>query len=528
MSEDLAQKTVSTVEKALGNKQQSTAINDVIHIIQELASKEFSISVTELSELISRDSSITAKVISAANTLGFNPSGTPVAKVTEAIHTIGFEKVRNLSISILLVENAGQSLNEEEQREIAAMSLASGLMAQQLIEQMDSSVSPELAFVCSSLRNYGKLLMTTFLIDDYRTAKDLAKEQDDEDEAFRKVFGLTPLKLGQILLQSTNLPPSITNSLKEVPPSVLEQAVNQEDDEILVIADLSMKVCEATFNEDIPPEKFNGELNKIVGKFSTSLPITLDMVNMSLSHIDTNIGLFSKAIGSVSKGSPLNEKIKCRVTGKPLPITPKKAKKGSSEPPPDRASVQEAKARKREEALDTQFNNALDILNRKRLPGEKVDLKEIYEALTSSIQGSLSLESCTVFIGEGDDKTRYAARYGSGGLIKKIRNQPLVSSKKRDVFGICILKREDILIQDATAGRIKSVIPEWLSLNSDTQSFVLLPIVHNREAFAIVCGTSGSKNSITLDTKTLSHLKSMREGLSKLMASIESGELRTA
>lgn len=516
------------MQKALGDKEQSTAINEVIKIIQELASKAFSISVSELSELITRDSTITAKVISAANTLGFNPSGSTVSTVTEAIHTIGFEKVRNLSISILLVENAGQSLNADEQREIAAMALASGLMAQQLIEQMDSSVDPELAFVCSSLRNYGKLLMSTFLLEDYRLAKSTA-DNDNEDEAFKKVFGLTPLELGQILLKSSNLPPSIMNSLKSVPARVLEKAADNENDEILVIADFCLKVCNTTFNENIPPENFNSELEKVIGKFNKSIPVSLDMVNMSLSHIDTNISMFARAIGHRSGPSPFTEKIKCRVAGKPLPQPPKRPKEEqakSNQTTPTQQSKKPTPPPSKTAAPDAQFNEALDLLTRARKPGEVIYFKEIYEALCQSIQESLSLESCTVFINEIDEKALYSGRYGTGPLIRKIRNRALVSSKKRDVFGICILKQEDILIQDATAGKIKSVIPDWLDLYSETQSFVLLPIVRQKNVFSIILGTSRLKKSIVLDKTTLSNLRKMRAGLTSLMDSIEKGEFK--
>ena len=71
MINKLAKQTISTIERSLDNKQ-STAINEIIQIIQELASKAFSISIPELSQLIGRDTTITERVISAANTLGFN------------------------------------------------------------------------------------------------------------------------------------------------------------------------------------------------------------------------------------------------------------------------------------------------------------------------------------------------------------------------------------------------------------------------------------------------------------------------
>ena len=50
---------------------------------------------------------------------------------------------------------------------------------------------------------------------------------------------------------------------------------------------------------------------------------------------------------------------------------------------------------------------------------------------------------------------RTTARFGYGDLFKAIRNRPLVSERKRDIFGIGINRKEDILIQDVNAGKMR-------------------------------------------------------------------------
>lgn len=85
--------------------------------------------------MIGRDLAITEKIISEA-------------VISEAVHALGFQKIRTLAISILLVDSASQCLNPYEQREIASLSVCSGLMAQYLTQSENSSLDPELAFVC--------------------------------------------------------------------------------------------------------------------------------------------------------------------------------------------------------------------------------------------------------------------------------------------------------------------------------------------------------------------------------------------
>lgn len=532
MPNDLARKTISTIQNALENNSQATAINEVIQIIQELASKAFSISVSELSELISRDSSITEKVISSANTLGFNPSGVQISTITQAIHTIGFEKIRNLSISILLVENAGKNLNSEEQREMASMSVCSGLMAQQLVDQIGSDISPEFAFVCSSLRNYGKLLMTTFLVDDYKEAKSKAQQTRDYDESFKEVFGLTPLKLGQILLQSSNLPKSIMNAMKEIDPEVLELASKTPEDEICLLADFCVQVCEVTFDDSIPPEEFNSALEGVIGKFEKCLPISLEMVNMSLVQIDTNVSVFNRAVGLNDVNSPLSIGVKARIMGRPIPARERPPQKIiPKEKAPEKPSEDDIRKKAEEERNDLTENiykQAMGLILRKREPGETVNLREIYDSVAEMTLSSLDVESVMIFIEEADKKSLFAARHGSGKVFKNIKNRSVVSELNKDVFSICLMKKEDILIQDINAGKIRSVIPDWLTLHSPAKSIALFPLLKGTDLFALIVCTGHKDQSIKLDKNDLRRMKSMRSSLALLKKQIDGGLLISA
>ncbi len=517
MNNDLAEETISRIEQAL-EEEQSTAINEIVQIIQELAAKAFSISVSELSQLIGRDPTITEKVISASNTLGFNPSGMPITTITEAIHTVGFEKIRNLAISILLVENAGHRLNSYEHREMAAISVCSGLMAQNLIQKLPNKIDPELAFVCASLRNYGKLLMTTFLIEQYRDAKSLAMRIGDEKEAFYQIFGLTPLELGQRLLQSTSLPKAIMTSLKPVPKDLMAREAERPEEQILIVSELSMQLCERSFDESVEPDHFNDAIREVLRKFSQSISIELETVNQALVEIDMDLQIFNRAVGMSDMSSPSSQKIRARVSGEHLPARPSDAQITKT---PRAKTFAELSEEEREEHAEEQHEKAIRRISEMTSPGSVVDLNEVYAAIVQAIQIGLDLKSCMVFLQEDFDPSNYSARYGCGLLFNKIKNRPLISTKNKDVFSISIARKEDILIQDINAGKIKSVIPEWISIFSNTNSFIVLPVASGDEVFAIILGTLSTGKSISLSNRDLARLKQLRAHLSELKELIE-------
>lgn len=516
MPNSLARKTISEIEKAL-DEQQTTAISEIIKIIQELASRAFSISIAELSQLIGRDPTITEKVISAANTLGFNPSGIAINTISEAIHTVGFEKIRNLAISLMLAENAGQKLNNYEQREIAALSVCSGMMAQTLANDEQRSIDPELIFVCSSLRNYGKLLMSTFLVEQFREAKSLALGMED-DEAYRQVFGLTPMGLGRYLLQSTTLPKSIMLSLREVPKEVIEKAAQSEDEEVLLLAELSVKICEIAFNEHIGPEAFNGALLDVLQRFQRSMPISLESVNQAILQVEESFSMLNRAIGLSDDASPATLKLRARTNGENLPTPPPDSRIKAVEAP---KAIADMNPKERDVHAESLFEKAVAEITQKLIPGSKVDLREVYETAAKAIMEGLDLENCMVFVREEFDSEKLSARFGFGPLFSKIRNRPLVSAKNGDIFSICLNRKEDILIQDIGAGKIRSVMPTWITDNSSTHSLIILPTLLEKKLIGIILGTVQGTRTIQLNDSDLRRLRVMRMHLATLAKMVQ-------
>ena len=182
---DIAKLSNRTVERLHEAMRASAFVGmpEVIRLIQGLASKAFSITIDELAEIIEQDVAVTARILASANTVGYNPSGMPIYTVSQSIQLIGFERVRNLAISMLLAENSTTSAVTQEQRDAAAFALASGLFAQTIMEQRYGD--SERAFVCASLRCYGRLMLSAYMGDAYREAEDLFDEMG-EDNAFRR------------------------------------------------------------------------------------------------------------------------------------------------------------------------------------------------------------------------------------------------------------------------------------------------------------------------------------------------------
>lgn len=484
---------------------QTGAMPEIVQTVRKLSGQIANVSIQDLSEIIERDPSVTEKVISAANTFGYNPSGIEIGTINEAIQTVGFDRIRNLTLTVMLAQNAGKGLDSEQQREMAALSVCSGLLAQNLISSsVRFSSDPDLAFVSGSLRNYGKLLMSTFFLDEYMEARDRARSGLN-DGAYLEVFGLTPLELGHTLLLSTNLPDLIMASLKSVPKEKLVRCAESEADEILIAAEFCVKVCELAFDDSLGPDAFQQELSAIVQMFSDSIPVDLEMVVAGLDHVDTSMSQINEVIGVKGSQSPANQALRARLDGRAIV---KKTAVASAVKPMGIVKSKE------DESLS--LAGILELLDQDGVTLTDEQLREVYENLNKAIATELDLTGCMTFLKDPEQRKGvcFSARHGTGLLYDRIKNRPLISSNKSDIFSICLNRREDILIQDTGAGKIAKVIPEWIHERGEIKSLIILPASIEKELFAIFIGVKSDGRAIEIEPATHKRLRHFRTRLS--------------
>lgn len=545
-AEDLANRTIQRINNAL-EKRQIAGVPEVIHLIQELSTKAFSITVKELAEIISQDVAVTAKVISAANTVGYNPTGVPVNTVSQSIQVIGFERVRNLAISLLLVQNAEQSMTAQEQREAAAFALSSGLVAQSLMDRQ-GSLDPEQAFVCTSLRNYGRLLMTTFLIDEYREALERA-QQLGEDRAFREVFGLTPLELSYHLLLSSHLPKEILRSLQTLPTTMVHSTVLRPEDELLIMADFAVRLCSLATNAELDPEHFKSEAKALANQFGKHFKIDIDDIQGAMQWAVARMRSFTQTYGIRSLSSNTLQFVSVRADGKEVPLELKSAppiilahrrrKKSDSrqERQPeiptrtynratepltvnapvrsislgiDTAQPEAVKAVDpleilKIDALLAGIESIVDLLGHKPF-----DLRKVHECAVEAVMTGLALTDVLLFDRAGENEP-YQPTSGLGPLYECLRGRlGLIGPDNKDVFGISLSRKEDVLISNGRDGKIVQYIPPWVRLNTTVQSMIILPVHDGETVVGLLCGLRSAAPPLVIGSQILQTLRALR------------------
>ena len=488
-----ADRTVSTITSEL-QKNETASLPQVIEIVQNISSRADEISVQHLADILSRDLTTVAKVLGVAKTLGYNPDGVPITTITQAIHVVGFEKIRNLAITLLLAESATNRDSATEPRDVAAMALTSGTAAELMIELRQTS-DPEAAFVCAALRHYGDLLLSTFMLEDYRAAIELSTKRHNPESAFEHIFGLTPLELGRRVLKGAGLPAQIVQNLAMVEPGSISRSRMTPEDDIRLISWFSAELSAAIAGNVPSLAAFKSNILKISGRFGKILALREEDIDTILQTVHSRIEKFTNAHRVKALDCRAMNNLRAMANGRDPGTT---GSSGSLTP-----------ERQREVFAEAIQNIASAPADRKR------DRKAMLTLAANTIKQGLNLDEWIFFIKDGQIPV-FSARLGEGGLYEAIQAQPVLSTEVRDIFSVCLLRGEDVFIKDTADPKIAVYLPRWLKTAAPHATLVLLPVRDDDGTFAIFCGVRNKTNAVDFNSSVIQQTRQLRSRLAHL------------
>ena len=509
----LANQTVQRAASALKTGRVST-MPEVIKLVHVLLRRDNDVSVMELAELVKRDAGVLAKTLMIANGIGYNPNGIRVESAMEAIQVIGFERVRTLALALMLAEQTNRGRSAEEQREAAAHALCSGFIAQS-VGEAQGTVRGEDAYVCAALRHFGRIVMTSFMTEEYRRAVGLAGTIS-KDEAFREIFGLTPLELGHELLRAEQLPEEILSALRACDPESITASAVTPEQRMLALADFSTQLCELVFSNDLDAATFANRTADLAGRFEHLLPNVAAQIPGTIAHVGVQFSRLKHGLGIRSLPLKCVERLKDRVNKRdprdvrsiqtappfPLPSTPRPLSGVASgpvpspaptgeipvyfaSPPPPKPTVSSSRLASgltQLQSLVSQSGTPADVINRTVIDivGEAFNSPEVILLLRAPQLPTLHIT------------------HGVGQNWRKLQNNAKITPGERTTLGLCLARKENLLIHDAQEASIAPYVPAWLRDAVQLQSYVLLPIVQAEQPVGVMLAGWAIKRKIAI------------------------------
>lgn len=530
--------TLDRARAALQNGK-GAGLPELLKIIETISTNLAEVTIQELAELIEKDAAVLARIVQIANTIVHNPSFTPLSSLTHAIHQIGFSRVRSLTLSIMLIENAG-TRNPPEQREAAAQALCAGLLAQGCAQKY-GYVDPEAAFACAALRNFGTILMPAVSLEHYREAQNRLKDKP-EDIAYRGMFGLTPLELSRRLLAGARLPEEFMRALRDTTPEAMAGTATLPETRLLAMADFGSRIARLALDAGKGSDSFGEATRDLAKRFRRVIPDALDYIPEALEHTDARLSGFLRADGITALPTASLNRIRARVqhvAPDSVTITPAGAEVGpevlvtaaatgtidttmvaalgeaavapiaataseplpeiSAPPPaPEEVAAEEVPEAKVAEAsgapVPVAAAPAPEVPQPSAPPFETAAMPEPpapiardpwLSALTL-VRDSFAAQECWTFALKPGGVSM-PLTHGVGERWHRFQAIAAVRSDERTVFGVCLTRREAVVIHDLHDPKLKPYLPAWMrETDGAPPSFVLVPLLEGERAAGVV------------------------------------------
>ena len=231
----------------------------------------------KLANVILRDFSLTGKLLKLGNSAFYGVRASEITSISQAVVLLGVEKVRMTANSLTFF---GQMKGDSAVlKDSMTKSFLSGLLARHLA-QREKLPAAEEAFICGMCQNLGENLVVFYFPEEYEDIGNLqAAKQLDKYAAARGVLGVSYAELGVAVARTWNLPRSIIDAIRGVPPGRL-RAPENDAERLRDIAVFTNELCDLFLFCD--GDEISERINELLERFKASVSIDEQYCNQLL------------------------------------------------------------------------------------------------------------------------------------------------------------------------------------------------------------------------------------------------------
>jgi serine/threonine protein kinase len=499
------------------------ALSDAVMRIQRVAASD-SESVASLSHEILKDVALTHKLLRLVNSAHYRQVGDGVSTVSRAIALVGFAGIRNMALSLVLLEHMQDKAHASRLREEFLRALMAGTLADSL---SPTPREAEEGFLAALLQNLGRLLAGYYFPEEaQQIAQRLPREPGkvtappaDEERAARQVLGLGYEELALGVTRTWGLPEALQQALRrpatEAPPA---GAALKPADRLRWTA-LAANELTAALLDNASAEAMAAlaqRHGRVLGVPTQQILEALDKGRQRMGELALNLslqfGTHSPARrllpdATVVQARPEADTLANHALQATLPLP--------SHGEPATADLATAAA---PAALDPQHVAAMlasgiqDITN--TMVAENFRLNEVLRMILETIYRALQFRRVVFCLRDAKGQAlqgRIGLGDGAAELAKAfcIDLRP-AAGRTPDLFAAVCLKNVDTLISDASVGAIAQRLPAWYRPPLAAPSFLLLPLQIKSAPMGLIYADKATPGGVAVGEKELALLRTLR------------------
>ena len=491
------------------------SLSSAVTRIQRIAASDTE-SLASLAGEILKDVALTQKLLRMVNTVHFSRSASGgISTVSRAVALVGFAGIRNMALSLVLLEGLQDKAQAERLREEFVRSLLAGQMASELTP---GDTEAEEAYLAALFHNLGHLLAEFYLPNEAAAIRQLSQgaggrpAEMSAEAAARQVLGLGLEALGVGVSKSWGLPDSLRNALRRPVGAAPTRPVPHGAERHRWLAALANDVAMAMQLKD--SEAARQQLRRLAEHHARVLDVSTAEICAAAERARHTVAQLAPAIGLVVRpGTATHRLLTFSSTGAPAP--------GASDPAAWAAAagpgVADAGA---PGALEGSTSDAAEMLAAgiqdvmSTLASDEFQLNAVLRMILETLLRALHLKRVVFCL--RDPRTQHiTGRFGLGDGVDAVLRRFAIAAKPVagtaiDLFSAVCLKAVDTHIADATDASIRQRLPAWYGPELASASFLLLPLAMKGATFGLIYADVDRVGGLALREREMALVRTLR------------------
>jgi eukaryotic-like serine/threonine-protein kinase len=500
--------TLDFLLRRMRHKSDFPALSDSVVRIQRVADSDQE-NLASLANEILKDVALTNKLLRLVNTARFrHAGGGSISTVSRAVALVGFAGIRNMALSLVLLEHMQDKAHASQIRDEFLRSLMAGAVASELCA---SARDGEEVFIGAMFQGLGRLLTEYYFPEEANRVRALRCALDgrpapSETQASIGVLGLSFEALGLGVARSWGLPEALQRCMSrpggETPAGVAGR------ERLRWLSAAANDVADALLHHDAA--QAGKRIDEIAQRYARPLGIGRKELQAAAERSRERLVQTAQAMNlHVPAGAPAR-----RLLDAPPDTLPATRHEDSLTPHQLQATlVLNDEATLPGKASDVLAAGIQDITN--SMVAESFRLNDVLRMILEVMYRAMGFRRVVFCL--RDPKTQMlTGRFGLGDDVEAACaafRVPLRVAPGRpgaDLFSAVCLKGADTLIADATAPGIVARLPAWFRASVNAPAFLLLPLMVKNAPFGLIYADKTLPGAIELGEKELSMLRTLR------------------
>ena len=460
--------------------------SSVTRVVQMASSSDEA--VRNLASFVLSDAGLTQKILRVANTVVYRTySGAPITTVSKAIFLLGFETVRTNALAMLLVDGMSGKHAQSVRAELA-QSLAASVIGREMAKRSQFKDAEEAA-VAALFKNMGRLLVAAHDHALYSEVAALIDGGRPPSQASMQVLGCSFEMLAETVLQEWQIPDTTVKALGTLPSGPLRAAKSRQEWMQQVAA---FSTSAAALLPKMGEDGQEAAGRALLNRFGIALNLDAESLTALFESVRQEIQVLTTQAGLSGAGSTDIEHVEEHEPEAPLQMP------APAEPEPELGLPSELLMLAEEtrpaspqgrhasgkpfDAREQLMAGVHDVTEMMASGRSKVN--DLIMLVLETIYRSMGFRFATICVKDAKAGT-YRARIALGESAQA-RQEGFVfpAAHARDVFHLSMENDADLMIADASAAKIRDLIPLWhRALLPDAKSFIVLPLVVQKKPF---------------------------------------------